>query len=71
MGELTKRDVLSASLLAAVGLPALAETAQAAHHTTAHRLPMATGRFSPTAESLKTYQTPEWFRDAKFGIWAH
>ena len=28
-------------------------------------------RFEPTAESLKTYQTPEWFRDAKFGIWAH
>jgi alpha-L-fucosidase len=29
------------------------------------------GRFSPTVESLKTYQTPDWFRDAKFGIWAH
>jgi alpha-L-fucosidase len=29
------------------------------------------GRFEPTVESLKEYQTPEWFRDAKFGIWAH
>jgi alpha-L-fucosidase len=29
------------------------------------------GRFEPTVESLMTYQTPEWFRDAKFGIWAH
>ena len=28
-------------------------------------------RFEPTADSLKTYQAPEWFRDAKFGIWAH
>ncbi len=34
-------------------------------------LPIASGLFSPTAESLKQYQCPEWFRDAKFGIWAH
>ena len=32
---------------------------------------MATGKFQPAWESLKQYQTPEWFRDAKFGIWAH
>ncbi len=32
---------------------------------------MLTGRFEPTWESLETHQTPEWFRDAKFGIWAH
>lgn len=29
------------------------------------------GKFKPTDESLKQYQYPEWFRDAKFGIWAH
>lgn len=29
------------------------------------------GPFQPTWESLSHYQTPEWFRDAKFGIWAH
>ena len=33
--------------------------------------PMATGSFEPTWESLRHYQVPEWFRDAKFGIWAH
>jgi alpha-L-fucosidase len=33
--------------------------------------PMQTGRFEPTWESLKQYQTPDWYRDAKFGIWAH
>jgi alpha-L-fucosidase len=33
--------------------------------------PMQTGKFEPTWESLEQYQTPEWFRDAKFGIWAH
>jgi len=30
-----------------------------------------TMRFEPTWESLQQYQCPEWFRDAKFGIWAH
>lgn len=29
------------------------------------------GPFSPTWESLSKYQAPEWFRDAKFGMWAH
>jgi len=33
--------------------------------------PMQTGKFEPTWESLKQYQAPEWFQDAKFGIWAH
>ena len=33
--------------------------------------PIADGPFQPTWESLAAYQTPEWFRDAKFGIWAH
>jgi len=28
-------------------------------------------KFTPTDESFKQYQYPEWFRDAKFGIWAH
>ncbi|MFA6812508.1 MAG: alpha-L-fucosidase [Bacteroidaceae bacterium] len=34
-------------------------------------LPMTKGKFEPTDESLQQYQYPEWFRDAKFGIWAH
>lgn len=29
------------------------------------------GPFLPFWESLKSYRCPEWFRDAKFGIWAH
>jgi alpha-L-fucosidase len=32
---------------------------------------VAAGPFQPTWESLSSYQTPDWFRDAKFGIWAH
>src|SRR5512146_2419150 len=37
-----------------------------------HPSPVAiSGPFQPTWESLKQYRAPEWFRDAKFGIWAH
>src|SRR5450759_2093879 len=32
---------------------------------------VAEGPFKPTDESLRQYKYPEWFRDAKFGIWAH
>ena len=32
---------------------------------------MQTGHYQPTWQSLETHQTPEWFRDTKFGIWAH
>jgi alpha-L-fucosidase len=32
---------------------------------------IAPGIFQPTWESLKQYRAPAWFRDAKFGIWAH
>ena len=31
----------------------------------------AKGPFKPTWESLQQYKTPEWYRDAKFGMWAH
>lgn len=33
---------------------------------------MLTGKYEPTWESLSQYnEAPDWFRDAKFGIWAH
>jgi len=32
---------------------------------------VAKGSFEPTWESLSNYVVPEWYRDAKFGIWAH
>jgi alpha-L-fucosidase len=68
-----KREFLGAPMLAALGLGmasrASAQTGDAA--TSGYRLDGARGRFEPTVQSLKQYQTPEWFRDAKFGIWAH
>ncbi len=30
-----------------------------------------TGPYKPTWDSLLEYDAPEWYRDAKFGIWAH
>ncbi len=27
--------------------------------------------FLPTRQSLQGYRVPDWFRDAKFGIWSH
>ncbi len=34
-------------------------------------LPVALGPFQPEFESFAQYQCPEWFRDAKLGMWAH
>jgi alpha-L-fucosidase len=33
--------------------------------------PIAKGPFNPTWESLQNYKTPDWYRNAKFGMWAH
>lgn len=39
--------------------------------TAAPFAPAATPPFQPTWESLSRYECPDWFRDAKFGIYAH
>ena len=46
--------------------------ATAAAQTNALKLPpIAEGPFKPDWHSLTNYQAaPEWYRDAKFGIWA-
>jgi len=54
-----------------LGSPLWAALAAQAGAPRDSRLPIASGPFEPTVESLKTYQAPDWFRDAKFGIWAH
>jgi alpha-L-fucosidase len=54
--------------LVAGGLPAAESPSPAGP---APKLQIAPGPFQPTWQSLKQYQCPEWFRDAKFGIWAH
>ncbi len=37
----------------------------------AQSLPVTKGPYQPSNESFKQYRYPDWFRDAKFGIWAH
>jgi len=34
-------------------------------------VPMETGKYTNNWESLKQWECPEWFKDAKFGLWAH
>jgi len=58
-------------VLAALAVLAATVTAFAAEPLPAQRT-VAPGPFQPTWESLAAqYQCPEWFRDAKLGIWAH
>lgn len=64
--SISRRKFLQQSALAGVTLWQIQEAAQQAEAQTA-----ATGPFQPTWESLQQYRCPEWFRDAKFGIWAH
>ncbi len=52
-------------------LKALAGVVPALGYAQAPDLEIAKGPFKGTRESLKAYRAPEWFRDAKFGIWAH
>lgn len=55
--KLDRRDMLIASAAAVFASPAARAIA---------------GPIAPTWESLgRHYRVPEWFRDAKFGIWAH
>ncbi|MCX2476877.1 alpha-L-fucosidase [Pedobacter sp. MC2016-05] len=58
----------------AIGVPALAlgKNLNAAQNIfNAPGIGYLPGPFKPTWESLSAYKTPDWFRNAKFGIWAH
>jgi alpha-L-fucosidase len=67
-----KMNPMKCNLLCAAALVCHAVVAaEPAASSTNLSLEIASGRFEPTMESLSGYQCPEWFRDAKFGIWAH
>jgi len=70
MVTISRRNVLGAPLWATLGAEAVAQ-AQTAPPMGAAPASIAPGPFQPTMDSLKTYRAPDWFRDAKFGIWAH
>jgi alpha-L-fucosidase len=66
--KLTRRQ-FNSTLAAAI--PAQALAAGRAPENAAAR-PISKGPFQPDWDSLvKGYKCPDWFRDAKFGIWAH
>ncbi len=80
MVTISKRNLLGAALGLAAPATALAQGSGQTGDTAggcapaaapAYDLPVAPGPFRPEMESLKTYHAPDWFRDAKFGIWAH
>ena len=73
MPAFTKREILTGPVIAAIGAAAAGARASSTNGKDARSSPPAgaAGPFAPTAESLMTYRTPDWFRDAKFGIWAH
>jgi len=64
--EIARRTLIktTAALGLATGLPKLARAEDVAT--------IARGKFAPNWESLVAgYTAPDWYRDAKFGIWAH
>jgi alpha-L-fucosidase len=69
IGRTVSRLALSVTVFFVNALAAKAGYAQVIVHTNAE--PVIAGKFEPTWESLKQYHCPQWFRDAKFGIWAH
>jgi alpha-L-fucosidase len=65
--KVNRRQALG--LLAASALPMAAQ--QAPRSEFPANLEIEKGPFQGTRSSLSEYEIPEWFRDAKFGIWAH
>ena len=71
------KKILTILALAALFTSAFAQRRTGEMHpgfkiiTNTSREPVASGAYEPTVESLSGWTCPEWFRDAKFGIWAH
>jgi alpha-L-fucosidase len=68
--KLSRRTFIFKSAAAAASLSLWQAEGQSAKAAALSAGPAA-GPFQPSWDSLAQYQCPEWFRDAKFGIWAH
>jgi alpha-L-fucosidase len=66
-----KRRTLIKQLAAAIPAAMLHNQLNAASFLLHEEENILKGKFKPTWESLQQYTTPDWFRNAKFGIWAH
>ena len=71
MVEFSKREFLVSPLVAALGLEAAARANENPISAQDAALAATPGPFNSSVASLETYRTPDWFRDAKFGIWSH
>lgn len=60
MEIITLKTMLCGALLTAAAMNAQAQD-----------VAVETGTYTPEWNSLKAWECPEWFKDAKFGIWAH
>src|SRR5690348_12265303 len=67
---LNRREALKLMACAGVGMM-LPRLSGAQPDSAAGEPKIFAGPFAGTNESLAAYRCPEWFRDAKFGIWAH
>ena len=74
------KQILTAVLVLMAALPAVTATAQDRTadpdpafkvRVNTAREPVGAGPYEATVESLSAWTCPDWFRDAKFGIWAH
>lgn len=63
--DITRRRLLGALAASGLSIPNIGNA------QLPDGLDIEKGPFEGTRASLEKWQTPEWFRDAKFGIWAH
>jgi alpha-L-fucosidase len=74
-GGLSRRKFAQASGLLALANKTFGQrnssAQQSSHSDGSFAAGSISGPFRPNWESLKGYRCPDWFRDAKFGIWAH
>lgn len=78
--EKNRKQILTAVLVLMAALPCVTATAQDRTadpdpafkvRVNTAREPVGAGPYEATVESLSAWTCPDWFRDAKFGIWAH
>ena len=69
--HLNRRQALRILGAAAPGLATARSFAGFEPQQQGTNLPVSHGSFKGTRDSLKSYSVPEWFPDAKFGIWSH
>jgi alpha-L-fucosidase len=69
--KLSRRHALQLLAAAAPTFALRNAFSQSPAQTTTPPLAITPGPYTNTRASLRAYTTPDWFADAKFGIWAH